>query len=216
MRVTALAVAAALTLMVATGCADKPKHRDGTAAPAGSPSASTESAPTGTSPTESAPAETPTPSGTSSGTQTSTNTTAKCQTNQLTGDIEQYAPPGQAGSSYQARVKLTNTGNRCTMSGYLSIQLLANDQPRETNVKHSDGPNETVTLNKGDSAWTIIVWSFLPNADEDTNPPCNPRATGALVTPPGGSGSIRIAEDFGVLCKHGEIYTRPVSATRPS
>src|ERR1044071_7217489 len=103
MRVTALAVAAALTLMVATGCADKPKHDDGTAAPAGSPSASAES-----TPTESTPAETAGPTTTPTGTQTTAgNTTpARCQTNQLTGDIEQYAPPGQAGSTYQARVKL--------------------------------------------------------------------------------------------------------------
>ncbi|WP_203993092.1 DUF4232 domain-containing protein [Virgisporangium aurantiacum] len=212
MRVTALAVAAALTLMVATGCTDKPRHQDGTAAPAGSPSASTE----GTPPTESAPTEaSTTPTGTP--TNVGANTPAKCQTNQLTGDIEQYAPPGQAGSSYQARVKLTNTGNRCTLAGYITLQLLANNEPRETKVTRSDGAVETVTLNRGDSAWALIVWTFRPNADEaDTQPLCGPRATAALVTPPGASGSIRIAEEFGVVCAHGEIVTRPVSATRPS
>jgi len=199
--------------MVATGCADKPEHKDGTAAPAGSPStsasASTEATPTGTTGPSTTPTGTPTNAG---------NTApAKCQTNQLTGDIEKFEPPGQAGSSYQARVKLTNTGDRCTMSGYVNLQLLANGGPRETKVTRSDGAVETVTLNRGDSAWALLVWTFSPNADEaDTQPLCGPRATAALVTPPGGSGSIRIAEDFGVICAHGEIITRPVSATRPS
>jgi hypothetical protein len=215
MRVTVLAVAAALALTVATGCADKPEHQDGTAAPAGSPAPSTsasapEAAPVGTL-GSSAP-----PTGTQANTGTN-NAPARCQTTQLTGDIEQYEPPGQAGSTYQARVKLTNTGNRCTISGYINIQLLANDAPRETKVTRVDGAAETVTLNKGDSAWAFIGWSFLPNADEQgTEPVCAPKPTGALVTPPGGSGSIRIAENFGVVCSHGEIFTRPVSATRPS
>lgn len=213
MRVTVLAVAAALALTVATGCADKPRHEAGPAAPAGSPSTST-SAPTEATPTEATDPSTP-PTGTQ--TTTGNNTPARCQTSQLTGDIEQFAPPGQAGSSYQARVKLTNTGNRCTMSGYINLQLLANGQPRETNVKHSDGTTETVSLDRGDSAWALIVWTFRPNADEaDTEPLCGPRPTAALVTPPGGSGSIRIAEEFGVVCAHGEVYTRPVSATRPA
>ena len=212
MRVTALAVAAALALLVATGCADKPEHRDGTAAPAGTPTASTESAPTESTPVEG------TPTGTATNkTAAGTNAPARCQTNQLTGDIEKYEPAGQAGSTYQARVKLTNTGNRCTLAGYITLQLLANDQPRETKVTRSDAAVETVTLDKGDSAWALIVWTFRPNADEaDTQPLCGPRATAAAVTPPGGSGSIRISEEFGVICAHGEIITRPVSATRPS
>jgi hypothetical protein len=215
MRVTVLAVAAALTLSVATGCAGKPRNDGGTAAPAGTPTASA-SAPASVEP---APTQSTDPSTPPTGTQTNAGNTTptKCQTSQLTGDIEQYAPPGQAGSSYQARVKLTNTGNRCTMSGYINIQLLANGSPRETKVTKSGDAAETVTLNKGDSAWAIIAWSFLPNADEQgTEPVCAPKATGALVTPPGGTGTIRIAEDFGVICSHGELYTRPVSATRPS
>jgi hypothetical protein len=82
--------------MVATGCADKPKHQDGTAAPAGSPSASTENTPIeSTPPTESETSKAPTGTATNAG----TNAPVKCQTNQLTGDIEQYEPPGQAGST---------------------------------------------------------------------------------------------------------------------
>src|SRR5688500_4302694 len=106
MRVTALAVAAALALTVATGCADQPRREAGPAVPAGSPSTST-SAPTEAIPTETATTD---PGTSPTGTQTTpgNNAPARCQTNQLTGDIEQFEPPGQAGSSYQARVKLTN------------------------------------------------------------------------------------------------------------
>jgi hypothetical protein len=211
MRVTALAVAA-LALAVSTGCASRPQHQDGSAAPAGSPgpSAPASAAPSGT-PTASAPATSGAPT-----TSTGDTTPARCQISQITADIEQFERPGQSGASQSARVKFTNTGNSCTMSGYIGLQLLANGQPRETRLVHAGGPPQTVTLHKGGVAWALIDWMFTPDPDEtDTDPICAPRPTGALVAPPGASGSIRVAEDFGTLCRHGQVYTSPVSTTRP-
>jgi hypothetical protein len=63
----------------------------------------------------------------------------------------------------------------------------------------------------------FIAWRFTPLPDEqDTEPMCGPRTTGALVTPPGASTSIRIDENFGVVCEHGGIVMKPVTATRPT
>lgn len=205
MRVTALAVAAVLALTVATGCTGRPEHQSGAAVPAGSPAPSTTSTRTAAAPTE-----TKSPSATTS---TPANTTpARCRTDQLTGDIEQYEPPGQAGSAYQARVKLTNTGVRCTMSGYIDIRLLSNGQPRETTVTRSGRATETVTLDRGDSAWTKIVWVFVPGNNENS---CDPRVTGARIVPPGGGGALEIDETLGQVCEHGGVLVSPVSASKP-
>jgi hypothetical protein len=218
MRVTVLAVAAALTLTVATGCADKPKHRDGTAAPAGSPAPSTSAsaapveAPVGTVGSSTPPTGTPT----SNGTTGATAPTA-CRVNQLAADIEQFIPPGKAGSSQDARVKLVNGGNRCTVSGYIGLQLFAGQEPRETKVTRINGAQETVTLDRGASAWVRIAWNFQPLPDEQgPEPVCEPRPTAAAVTLPGQTDPIRVNEEFGRVCWHGEVYVGPLTATRPS
>lgn len=212
MRALALAVAAALTLTMATGCADRPRHDAGPAAPAGTPAGSESVSPT----TSAAPAaETASPEPTSTG--TTTTTTARCQTSQLSGSLELYEPPGQAGSTYQARVKLTNNGDNCTMSGFVDVRLLADGQPRETKVTRRNAPGQTVTLGKGDVAWVGFSWIFSPDADEaDKQPLCGPRATGALVTPPGSSTPLRVTGNIGVVCRHGEIDLNPITKVRPS
>jgi hypothetical protein len=213
MRVTPLAIAAVLTLAVATGCGgNKPQHQDGAAAPAGTPSAGSPSA-TATTPPSQEPSGTPASSATNT---TQTNTTPqRCRTSQLAADIEQYTPAGKAGSTQDARVRLTNNGDRCSITGYVKLQLFAGSQPRETKVVESNGPPKTVFLDRGQSAWAQIAWSFLPAADEQQEPICSPRATSAAVTPPGQSDSIRVTEQFRAVCNHGEIYVSPVSATRP-
>lgn len=221
MRAVLLA-AAAVSLMVVSGCDDGPQRQPGTAAPAGVPAPS-------------APARTPTPSRTATGTPdrpTGAATTGahgptapvgaatpgRCRARQLTGDIEQYVRPGQAGASQIARVRLTNTGSRCTMSGYIGIQLLdANGRPRETKLVRTGDAQERLTLDRGQSAWTLIDWMTTPGPDEDDSTPlCRPRPTAALVTPPGVTGAIHIDEDFRTVCRHGEIYLAPVSRTRPN
>jgi len=220
MRVTALAVAAALTLAVATGCAgNKPQHQDGAAGPAGLPTPSTttsnsaSAAPTGPAPSGTPATDTPVANG---GTGTA-GPPSRCKTSQLAVDIEQYTPPGKAGSEQDARVRLTNGGSRCTMSGYIGLQLFAGPQPRETKVVEANGPPQTVTIDRGQSAWAHIAWGFLPNADEqNVEPECGPRPTGAAVTPPGQTDSIRVTEEFGRVCHHGEVYMSPVTATRPA
>jgi hypothetical protein len=212
MRVTALAVAAAaLALTVATGCSGTPEHQDGSAAPAGSPAPSSTTSTT-TDPTTATSATTPTPNGT--GTTPANNTTAaKCTPGQLSGDIEQYSPPGQAGGSHQARLKLTNTGARCTMNGYVEVRLLSNGQVRPTRVTHTSGSYDPVTLNRGDSAWMIMVWFSTPGGDEQS---CAPLVTGALITPPGASGEVEVAENIGQVCGHGNVQITALTATRPS
>jgi hypothetical protein len=58
---------------------------------------------------------------------------------------------------------------------------------------------------------------FTPDAEEEnTEPLCAPKPVAALVTPPGAAGTIRITEDFGAVCRHGEVYTSPVTTARPS
>jgi len=200
--------AAGLSLALVAGCTSGPQRQPGVAAPAGqaSPSASEP----GGSPTSSSSAS-PDPG------PTGVNAPGQCRADQLTGDIEQYERPGQAGASQLARLGLTNVGARCTMSGYVGLQLLAaNGQPRETGVTHVGGPAELVTLDPGRTAWALIVWMFTPSPDEeDTVPLCGPRPTAALVTPPGASGTVRITEDFGTVCRHGAVDTNAVSLTRP-
>jgi hypothetical protein len=220
MRVTALAVAAVLTLAVATGCAgDKPKHQDGAAAPAG-PQVPSTSSTTSSPPAEPAGSSTPVPSGTTA-TNTQANTGATtpqpCRTGQLTADIEQYTPEGKAGSEQDARLRLTNGGNRCTLTGFARLQLFAGQEPRETKVVEFDGPAKTVTLDRGQSAWAHIAWRFQPMPDEQgVEPLCGPRPTSAAVTPPGQNESIRVTEDFRRVCWHGEVLVSPMSTTRPA
>jgi hypothetical protein len=217
MRVTVLAVAAALTLSVAAGCAgNKPQHRDGAAAPAGSPTQSATATATATTP---APQSgTPAPTGTTipNNTQTSSGPPPRCKSSQLAASLEEYIPAGKAGSTQDARVKLFNSGERCALSGYVKLQLFAGPEPRETKVVEANGPAKTVTLDRGQSAWAQIAWSFLPAADEQTEPHCLPRATSVAVTPPGQSDSLRVTHPFRAVCQHGEIYMSPVSATRPA
>lgn len=215
MRVTALAVAAALTLAVAAGCTgNKPQHRDGEAAPAGTPSVS--SAPA-TSETPAPEASTPVASGTAGNTQANAGGPApRCRVSQLDADIEQYVPEGKAGSTQDARVRFINSGDRCTMTGYIKIQLFAGQEPRETKVTESNGPPKTVTLARGQTAWAQIMWGFQPAPDEqDKEPVCGARPTAAALTPPGESQSVRVSEQFGRVCNHGEIFMSPVTATRP-
>jgi hypothetical protein len=216
MRVTALAVAAALTLAVATGCAGtRPQHQDGAAAPAGTPSASAGPVQE-TPPAESTPSQSASASATTNNTQTNTNTTPqRCRTSQLAAAIEEYVPAGKAGSTQDARVKLSNNGERCTLTGYVKLQLFTGSAPRETRMVESNGPPKTVTLDRGQSAWAQVAWSYLPTDDEQVEPYCSPRATSVAVTPPGQTESIRVTQAFRAVCNHGEIYASPVSATRP-
>jgi hypothetical protein len=219
MRVTALAVAAVMTLAVATGCSgNKPRHQDGAAAPAGSTSTSASAPATATTPTQEA--STPAPSGTTASNttagQANTGPTPKCRASQLDADIEQYTPAGKAGSEQDARVRLINSGDRCTITGYIGIKLLAGSQARETKITETNGPPKTVTLDRGQTAWAQIMWRFQPAPDEqDKEPICGARPTAASLTPPGQSESIRVDEQFGRVCNHGEIYMFPVTATRP-
>jgi len=217
MRVVLLAVAA-LSLAAATGCSNGPQRQEGAAAPAGAPTPSvSESAlPAASTPTATSPASGRT--GGPTGGPTSVAAPGRCQAKQLKGDIEQFERAGHAGSEQAARVRLTNTGARCTMSGYLGMQLLAaNGQPRETSVVHGGSSPKRVTLGRGETAWAEFGWVFMPDPDEEnTEPLCGPKPTAALVTPPGVSGTIRITENFGRLCQHGEIYVFPVTATRPA
>ena len=214
MRVV-LATVVALSLAMAAGCGHGPQRQAGAAAPAGTP-APVVSAPTLPAASEStAVADT---TGAPSGTSASAAAPGRCQAGQLTGDIEQFERPGQAGASQSARVRLTNTGARCTMSGYIGLQLLTADgQPRETSIVRTGSSPERLTLNRGQTAWALIDWMFTPNADEaNTEPLCGPKPATALVTPPGVTGTIRITEDFGTVCRHGQVYTSPVTATRPT
>ena len=216
MRVVLLAVAA-LSLAAATGCSNGPQRQEGAAAPAGAPTPSvSESAlPAVSSPTVTSPTNASTRGAT--GSSTGVAAPGRCQASQLTGDIEQFERPGQAGASQSARVRLTNKGARCTMSGYIGLQLLANGKPRETSLVHAGGSPKRLTLDRGQTAWALIDWMFTPDPDEqDTEPMCAPKPTAALVTPPGVAGTIRITENFGTLCRHGEIYTSSVTTTRPS
>jgi hypothetical protein len=220
MRVVLLA-AVALSLAATAGCDDGPQRREGAAAPVGapSPSVSAPALPATSSPgpiSTTAGSKTASPAGSKTG-STGVAAPGRCQANQLRGDIEQFERPGQAGAEQLARVRLTNTGARCTMSGFVSLRLLAADgKPRETSIVHAGDPPKRVTLGKGQTAWAMISWMFTPDpGEENTEPLCGPKPTAALVTPPGVSGTIRITEKFGTVCRHGEIWTSPVTTTKP-
>jgi hypothetical protein len=218
MRVV-LATVVALSLAMAAGCGNGPQRQAGTAAPAGTPApAVSEPALPAASESTAVADTTGAPTGSSTGGSTGAAAPGRCQAGQLTGDIEQFERPGQAGASQSARVRLTNTGARCTMSGYIGLQLLAADgQPRETSIVRTGGAPERLTLDRGQTAWALLDWMFTPNADEEnTEPLCGPKPAAALVTPPGATGTIRITEDFGTVCRHGQVYTSPVTATRPT
>ncbi len=227
MRVAVMAVGVAVAAVAGCG----PVRQDGDAAPAGAargsggaPAAAT---PTGAAASASAGRSTPADTGGAASASAGRSSPADaggaaapgpCRTGQLRGDIEQFEPPGQAGSEQDAWLSLFNTGPRCTLSGFVGLQLLTADgQPRETRVTRSPDKPARVVLATGDTAWTLLVWSFMPHPDEaDTEPLCGPKADAVQVTPPNQSDGLRIVENIRVICNHGEIFLRPLTATRPT
>jgi hypothetical protein len=116
---------------------------------------------------------------------------------------------------------MTNNGTACTMDGYVGIQLLdGNGQPRTTRVVRSDNLGKNVarpfTLQHGQTAWSLIAWKYMPDADEaDSQPVCGGKVFQEQITPPDETARLTIATVLGTVCDHGTIYVQPMSLTRP-
>lgn len=126
-------------------------------------------------------------------------TLSRCTVGMLKAVID---PGPSAMDEYGEDLIFTNTsGQSCTLRGYPGIKLIgapSSDPWPAGNVL------KTVTLRPGGQANVAFSYHDQPAGDENPDP-CEPMATGVLVTPPGSYRSIRIPGKFGSVCAHGEI-----------
>ncbi|MDT5036123.1 MAG: hypothetical protein QOE03_1308 [Micromonosporaceae bacterium] len=143
----------------------------------------------------------------------------RCHTANLHLSFTSLVPAGQAGSEHDARLGLTNAGDRsCVIYGYPGIQLIGADgKPRPTIVRRGTGAPQRVTLKPGTTAWSMIEWRDTPLADEEnTAPLCGARMTHLKVIAPDESTQLAVVAAIGTVCSHGEIWADAFQATRPT
>jgi hypothetical protein len=142
----------------------------------------------------------------------------RCHTVNLHPSFTPYVPAGQAGSEHDARLGLTNAGDRsCVIDGYPGMQLIGADgKPRSTSVQRGTA-HQPVTLKPGATAWLMIEWRHNPLPDEEnTVPLCGGTMTHLKVIPPNESTQLTVAAPIGTVCSHGEISADAFQATPPT
>ncbi|MFR9730936.1 DUF4232 domain-containing protein [Saccharopolyspora sp. MS10] len=129
----------------------------------------------------------------------------RCHTSMLSGSVE-HGDSG-AGQRY-AELRLTNTsGETCTLYGYGGMQLLgAGGERLPTQLERTPNPGPAVVrLAPGESASSTLHWTAVPHAGEPERGDCQPKPTGALVTPPDEEDPLTVSWNLGAVCGFGSI-----------
>ena len=114
--------------------------------------------------------------------------------------------PGQPGAGqHYAELVLTNTsGSTCRVFGYPGMQLVsATGGHVPTAVQRPPGSEPLVTLAPGQQASSLLHWTIVPGTGEGS--PCEPSASGLIVTPPDETAPLRTSWPGGPVCQHGQI-----------
>ncbi|GII25455.1 DUF4232 domain-containing protein [Planosporangium mesophilum] len=197
-------------------------HRTATNLPAIPPNPTATAPPTATA----APSETPTPAPSSTGSSqanagsVTSPVPGRCHASNLRGSFHPFEWPGQAGAQAEADLGLTNISDQtCVIFGFPGVQLVGPDgKSRATNVvRTTNRPSRSVTLTPGATAWTLVVWTFTPSADEaNTNPLCGGHVNEIKVIPPDETSQLTVKADVGTVCSHGDLTVWPFQVNRPS
>jgi hypothetical protein len=150
--------------------------------------------------------------GTSSDAAVSRSAAPACQTSQLRGSFG--ALDAGAGQRYVLLVFTNVAGNRCSVMGYPTLQLVAADgQGISTQMVRIDSGTVTrLTVSPGHRVSSVLHWIGIPLSDEAQAGPCEPTPSRADLTPPGGLTSLSVGWSFGPVCGHGQIDARPLRA----
>lgn len=171
--------------------------------------ASSDAAPSSTSPAPSPASSTPSGSSASSGgggdSGGAVRVKHRCHTAQLDPAVRPRHP---AAGHRHALIVLTNDSDTaCTVYGYGGMQLYDADGhrvPTDLVRNPSRGP-VTLTVRPGDSVYSVIAWSAVPQGDEPVRAPCEPGAATARVTPPDETTTRPADWHYGPVCDHGRI-----------
>jgi hypothetical protein len=144
----------------------------------------------------------------------------RCHTAGLRGELHLFSWPGEAGSGQDAELGLTNTSGRpCVVYGYPGLHLFdANGRSHPTTVERvTTKPPTSVMLAPGATAWSLIVWRYMPNGDEEnSNPLCGGKMTQLKVIPPDETTQLTVSVGSSTVCDHGKLWTGPMRADQPS
>lgn len=208
-------VTIAATAAAAAGCGGSPN-----AAPS-APLTPAASAPSATAPPTSAStppraAATPSPAasngnaaGAGGGSSGGSQSPGRCHTSMLSAHVV----PGQPGAGqHYAELVLTNTsGSTCHLYGYPGMQLLSAPGGHiPTAVDRQPGSEQLVTLAPGKQASSLLHWTIVPGTGEGS--PCEPSASGLIVTPPDETTQLHTSWPGGPVCQHGQFF---VTAFQP-
>ncbi|GGI37452.1 hypothetical protein GCM10010988_14040 [Cnuibacter physcomitrellae] len=164
-------------------------------------------APTTATPTPSAtPTPTPTP------TPTSTPTAGgACTPEQLA--VRASDPQGTAGSTVLQLVFSNTSSTTCTMSGYPQVMFVGDQNGTQIGAAAIPDPTvrvETLTLNPGDSAYSLLTIGEAGNYDG-----CTPTVVdGFRVYPPDASGALYLPDASYGACAESGIQQLRVGAVQ--
>lgn len=133
----------------------------------------------------------------------------RCHTSMLSAHLT----PGQPGAGqHYAELVLTNTASTtCRVYGYPGMQLLsAQGGQIPTAVERQPGAERMVYLDPGEQASSLLHWTIVPGTGEGS--PCEPSASGLIVTPPDETTQLHTSWPGGPVCQHGQFF---VTAFQP-
>ena len=139
-----------------------------------------------------------------------------CRTSQLHGSFARL--DAGAGQRYIPLVLTNVAKDRCSISGYPSLQLLAVDgRGIPTDVVRIDTGSVTrLTISPGHRVSSLLHWIGIPLNDEAQTGPCEPTPARADITLPGEVQPLSVKWSFDAVCGHGQIEARPMQAGVPS
>jgi hypothetical protein len=114
---------------------------------------------------------------------------------------------------------LTNgSPERCSLSGYPALQLVASDgSPIPTTVVRTGaGSVQRLTISSGHRVSSLLHWIGIPLSDESQTGPCEAAPARATVLLPGVASALSVNWRFGPACGHGRIDVSPLRPGVPA
>jgi hypothetical protein len=194
-----------LVLLVCCACSfeGSVSRADGTTSSSSSSSRTT-SSPTSPPPSTSGATGSSAPS-TAGGTQSPPAGIDRCHTGELAGSLVPGSPG--AGQRY-ATLVLTNTGDDpCTIHGFGGVGLVdgAGHALPTRQVRRTEPPATTVTLQPGDTASAQLHWGAVAGDGDASSGDCQPTPAALQVIPPDETDALSIPWTQGPVCEGGTI-----------